>query len=154
MNMLLKKTFLISLAALALLMMLPEARAAVTDQDIATLNLTTGTVHQAASLDRLSMTWVLGRLALSLGVVFGLMWAALWAAKKYLPQGAKNTRGGMIEVLSNRALGQRRSLILVRTMGKTLLLGVTPGSIQTLAELEPDAEHGSWQDAALEAGLK
>lgn len=149
-----QRIILLGLGALTLLALLPEARAGVTDQDIATLNLTTSTAHQNVTLDKLSLPWVLGRMAMSLGVVFGLMWAALWAAKRYLPQGTKNPRGGMIEVLSTRPLGQRRSLMLVRTQGKTLLLGVTPGAIQTLAELEPDTEHESWQDAALEAGLK
>jgi flagellar protein FliO/FliZ len=146
--------FLLGLALLALAALAPHGAWAVTEQDLATMNVAAETTKKVATPEAgLSLSWLLARMAASLGVVFGLMWAVLWAAKKYLPQTAKGTRGGLIEVLATRPIGQRRSLMLVRTQGKTLLLGVTPSSIQTLAELEPEAEPGNWADAALEAGL-
>lgn len=144
-----------SLVTFLLLFAAPAARA-VTESDLATLALTTSTMAaKSTAPGDLSIGWLLGRMALALGIVFGLMWLVLWAAKRYLPQATgKSARGAnMIEILATRAIGQRRSLMLVRAQGKTLLLGVTPQAISTLAELESEDELTSWQDAALEAGL-
>lgn len=151
------KTF--CLLGLAVLMLVgacspAEVQAAVTKDDIATLTLdpVTTQTQKPPAADTIGIPWLVGRMALALGVVFGLMWLVLWAAKKYLPQATQKGRGGVIEILATKPLGPRRSLMLVRTHGKTLLIGVTPQSINTLTELEPETEE-SWHDAALAAGL-
>jgi flagellar biosynthetic protein FliO len=131
----------------------PRAAWALTDQDIATLQ-----IDPPRELPRNvpgnvpSLSGILARLGLALGVVFGLMGLVVWLARKYLPQAASSRRGGAIEILASRPIGARRSLMLVRTQGKTLLLGVTPQSIQALSELEDAA--ADWHEAAWQAGLE
>jgi flagellar biosynthetic protein FliO len=110
----------------------------------------------------------LGRLfvqmTVALGVVFALMAGVLWAARRWLPQvGGRSSRNNAIrgiEVLATRPIGQRRSLMLVRIADRTLLLGVTPQSIQALTEMEPEPSFADgapdparWRAAAREAGL-
>jgi flagellar biosynthetic protein FliO len=125
---------------------------ALTDADIASLSdepaaPETQRVHTNAPgpID------VLTRMSLALGVVFGLMWLVAAMARKWLPQVRRKGLGGSIEVMSTRSIGGRRSLMLVRTRERTLLLGVTPQSIQTLSEFEDEA--GDWQAAARHADL-
>lgn len=103
-----------------------------------------------AALRAPSAAGLFGRLALALGAVFGLMFAILWAAKKYLPKSTLALGGGSIEIVATRPLGQRRSLMLVRTQGRTLLLGATPSAINLISELD---ETEGWDRAAARAGL-
>jgi flagellar biosynthetic protein FliO len=90
-------------------------------------------------------------MAVAMGIVFALMGVAIWLARKCLPKGTIGRRAGGIEILVNRSIGSRRSLLLVRAGSKTLLLGVTPQSIRSLAELE---EEGAWSKAAWQSGLE
>lgn len=95
----------------------------------------------------LALLKMLGALCL----VLGLILFVAWLAKRYLPAaaGATGARGDAIRVLSTRMLGGRRSLTLVRVRGQTLLLGVTPQSINTLTEVhEIDGEWAQPADAA------
>lgn len=93
---------------------------------------------------------LVGKLTLALGVVFGLMAVVLWAARRYMPQLAKNPRGATaIEILATRPLGARRSLILVRARDKTVLLGVTAQNIQLLTEVDQDP--ALWQEMVASA---
>lgn len=132
-------------------------RAAVSDQDVAALSAQAdekgGAPESKLRDDGPSLGALAARMAVALGVVFALMTGVLWVARRYMPQVAKSGRlvGSGIEVLSTRSLGQRRSLILVRARDKTLLLGVTPQTISTLAEL--GEEGASWQEVAFQSGL-
>ena len=99
-----------------------------------------------------SLGGMLGRLIIALGVVFALMAGVLWAARRWLPRSVQPGRGGQIEVLATRSIGSRRNLILVRALGKTVLLGVTPQSIQTLTDFIDD-EPVTWAAAADAAGI-
>jgi flagellar biosynthetic protein FliO len=133
-----------------------DARGA-TDADIARMGGTEATRGTSASADPALTTGAPGlgatvvRVFIALGVVFGLMTAILWAAKRWLPRSMQTQlRGGAIDILATRPLGQRRSLVLVKAREKTLLLGITPQAIQCLAELEDETV---WSEAADAVGL-
>lgn len=127
----------------------PTVALALTDEDIASLayaDPATTAGSAATNSGGPELLGILGRMGLALGIVFGLMWLVMWAARRYMPQVTQSRRGGAIEVLGSRSIGARRSLMLVRAQGRTLLLGVTPQSIQTLAELDDAGQ--DWQRAA------
>lgn len=119
---------------------------AITDQDIALMGedqATTATVanRSGAAPD---MAGLVGRTVAALGAVLGLMAAAVWAARRWMPQVARPGGRQSIEILGQRMIGGRRSLMLVRVNSRTLLLGATPQSIQTLSEF--DAEPADWNE--------
>ncbi len=67
----------------------------------------------------------------ALGVVFGLLGAvALWARRRAAP-------ARRLDVVETTALGQGRSVAVVRAGSKRLLVGVTGASITALAQLDP-----------------
>ena len=88
-------------------------------------------------MEDVSVVALLGRLAVSLGVVFALM--AL--AGKVLRRRGLGTRGtgatSRIEVLARQGLGRTASVQLVRIGGRTLVLGVTESSVSILSEADP-----------------
>lgn len=102
--------------------------------------------------DENSLAHMTARMLLALSVVLALMGVAVWIMRRAAPRVAVAARPGGIDVLSTRALGQRRSLMLVRARGKVLLLGVTPHRIDCLSEIEE--EETGWNAAAAAAGLE
>jgi flagellar biosynthetic protein FliO len=134
----------------------PRQAVAVTDQEIAEMNMQEGRVEDGRDQpstvdDQQGISSLIGRLAVSLGVVFGLIALVMWIARRYLPQAAKGRRAGSIEILATRPLGARKHLMLVRVRDRTVLLGVTAQSIQMLTEM--DQEPASWDETATDAGM-
>ena len=84
-----------------------------------------------------SVVSLLGRLVVSLAVVFGLMALAARALKKRGLGSSGSTPGARIEVLARQAVGRTSSVQLVRVAGRTLVLGVTEQSVQVLGEADP-----------------
>lgn len=88
-------------------------------------------------MEDVSVVALLGRLAVSLAVVFALM--AL--AGKMLRRRGMGTKGtgatSRIEVLARQGLGRTSSVQLVRVGGKTLVLGVTETTVSVLGEADP-----------------
>ena len=88
-------------------------------------------------MEDVSVVALLGRLAVSLGVVFALM--AL--AGRVLRRRGLGTKGtgatSRIEVLARQGLGRTASVQLVRIGGKTLVLGVTETQVSVLGEADP-----------------
>ncbi|QOC21195.1 flagellar biosynthetic protein FliO [Wenzhouxiangella sp. AB-CW3] len=87
----------------------------------------------------------LGRTALGLLLVLGLVFALAWAARRSGLAGL-STRGndGPIRLLAQRSLGARERLVLVEVDGRKMLLGVVPGRISRLDEAgidKPFSEH-------------
>jgi flagellar protein FliO/FliZ len=79
----------------------------------------------------------------ALGIVVGLMLGLAWLWKKYAPRNATAAaRNDVIRVVGSKILGGRRSLLLVRVRGQTLLLGVTPQRINCLTEIHE--VEGDW----------
>ncbi len=68
-------------------------------------------------------------------ILFLAYWAARWVGRGQLAAGA----GRMVEVLDRVPLGQEKQLLVVKTAGKVLLLGVTAHCIEKLEELDPGA---------------
>lgn len=88
-------------------------------------------------MEDVSVVALLGRLAVSLGVVFALM----AVAGKVLRRRGAATRGttptSRIEVLARQGLSRNSSVQLVRVGGRTLVLGVTESSVAVLGEADP-----------------
>lgn len=122
----------------------------ISDADILTLGQASApqdrTVTPPASTGAL-----LARLTLSLAAVFGLIFLVTWLAKKYLPAQVVAGRKSPIEVISTRAIAPRKSLVLVRVYEKTVLLAMTPQSLQFLTDI--DHGRGGWEEAAVNSGM-
>ena len=88
-------------------------------------------------MEDVSLLALLGRLAISLGVVFALM----AVAGKVLRRRGLGTRGttatSRIEVIARQGLGRSSSVQLVRVGGRTLVLGVTDTHVSVLGEADP-----------------
>ena len=84
------------------------------------------------------MVALLARLAISLAVVFGLMWfAGRLLRKRSLGSSKGSTATSRIEVLARQGMGRTSSVQLVRVGGRTLVLGVTEQQISVLGEADP-----------------
>jgi flagellar protein FliO/FliZ len=88
-------------------------------------------------VEDVSVVALLGRLAVSLAVVFALM----AVAGRLLRRRGLGTRGttatSRIEVLARQGLGRTSSVQLVRVAGRTLVLGVTETNVSVLGEADP-----------------
>ena len=84
------------------------------------------------------MAALLGRLAVSLAVVFGLM---VLAGRVLRRRGLGSATGtgatSRIEVLARQGLRRTSSVQLVRVGGRTLVLGVTDAAVSVLGEADP-----------------
>jgi flagellar protein FliO/FliZ len=92
-----------------------------------------------------SIFLLLLRVAVSLGVVIGLMWLAATTLRRTgmgngMGMGGTGLRrrSSPIEVVARQGVGRRASVALVRTAGRGLVLGVTDNQITVLAETEPE----------------
>jgi len=84
------------------------------------------------------------RMVAALLFVLGVIALGAWLLKRYAPGAAARgaAKGDVIRIVATRLLGGRRSLMLVRVRGQTLLLGVTPQSIHCLTEIQE--VEGEW----------
>ena len=80
---------------------------------------------------------MLGRLLVSLVVVFGLMALAARVLRRRGLTSGGSSATTRIEVLARQGLGRTSSVQLVRVAGRTLVLGVTEQSVQVLGEADP-----------------
>ena len=105
-------------------------------QDLIQQGEKTGTESPDESAAPGSFLLLLKMLA-ALCLVLGLILLVAFLARRYMP-GASRGAGGRsdaIHVIATKMLGGRRSLMLIRVRGQTLLLGLTPPSIQSLTEI-------------------
>ena len=94
-------------------------------------------------------------MVMGLVVVIALILGLAWVLKKYgrLPH---NNQVDM-KVLGGLSLGTREKAILIEVENKRILVGVTPGHIQTLHVLDDStrvASHGSSQDSVTEGSFE
>jgi flagellar biosynthetic protein FliO len=100
----------------------------------------TGTLFPSATagappMATLSAGGMLLRVGLGLALVLGLLGGVLMLYRK-ATRGRPGLRGdATIEIVSQRSLGQRTTLAVVRVAGEMLLLGITQQQINTLAHL-------------------
>jgi len=78
------------------------------------------------------MSWSLG-----LVIVLAVFFLCIWGLRKTAGFGSVNHAGKM-RVLGGVALGMREKIVLLQVGKKQLVLGVTPGRIETLHVLEGD----------------
>jgi flagellar protein FliO/FliZ len=97
------------------------------------LVLAQSTVAAPAGPDLMPSLWrMFGALAVVLGLLAGLAWL--------LRRGVLARRGtGLLGVESALALGERRSLVIVTVENRRLLLGVSPGGVSLVTELQRPA---------------
>ena len=88
-------------------------------------------------MEDVSVVTLLGRLLVSLVVVFGLMAAGARILRRRGLGSTGSSPAARIEVLARQGLGRSSSVQLVRVAGRTLVLGVTESSVQVLGEADP-----------------
>ena len=102
-------------------------------------------------MEDVSVVALLGRLLVSLAIVFALMALAARVVRRRGLGSSGSTATTKIDVLARQGLGRSSSVQLVRVAGRTLVLGVTDASVQVLAEADPllvAAEQALDQDTA------
>ena len=76
----------------------------------------------------------IGRTLAALCVVLALLAGLAWMLRR----GMLTRRNGQtLSVETALALGERRSLVIVTVEGRRLLLGMTPGQVSLVTELQP-----------------
>lgn len=70
-------------------------------------------------------------------VVLALLAATLWILKRGL--GRTKTGGALMSVEASLPLGDRRSLVVVNVEGRRLMIGLAPGQVRMVTELERGA---------------
>lgn len=86
----------------------------------------------------ISMASVILKLGLGLGVVVLLVWGSVAVLRKSSIGKQFSANTGRIRVIERSYLGPKKSICLVRIGKRALALGVTEGSITTLAELDDE----------------
>jgi flagellar biogenesis protein FliO len=76
----------------------------------------------------------------SLAVVLGLFFLVVWLARRNGPKGAMLLPAEVLEVLGRAPLTSRNQMHVVRFGNKLLLLSISPGGAEPLAEIEDPAE--------------
>jgi flagellar protein FliO/FliZ len=102
----------------------------------AALILTAGSAN-AADAANPSLLPSLAQALFGLALVLGLIWLAAWAMKRIAPAGAGSS--ALLKTVAATAVGQRERVVLVEVQDTWLVLGVAPGSVNTLHVL-PKAE--------------
>jgi flagellar biosynthetic protein FliO len=90
------------------------------------------------------------KMVVALAFIVGLIYAIVYVLKRLLP-GAMRSGGERVEmqVLSQLNVGSRQRIAVIRVQDRTLVVGITEGSINTLADLTPELAPGlSPQEAA------
>jgi flagellar biosynthetic protein FliO len=86
------------------------------------------------------MGWVLFQTMLSLAAVLALMVGVVYAMKRWLFGTQTNQQSSIpIDVLGYRVLQPKRSVYVVKVLGKTIVVGVSEAGMQTLCEIDEDA---------------
>jgi len=78
------------------------------------------------------------KMVVALACIVGLIYGVVFIMKRLLPNATR--AGGSridLQMLSQLSVGSRQRVCVLRVQDRTLVLGVTEGSITTLAELSP-----------------
>jgi flagellar protein FliO/FliZ len=87
------------------------------------------TARAVSSVD--VMSWGIGLL-----IVLGVFFLCVWGLRKAAGFSGGTPYAGKMRVLGGVALGMREKVVLLQVGAKQLVLGVTPGRIETLHVLE------------------
>lgn len=91
----------------------------------------------AAAAEEVSASGSLLRMVLGLGVVLGLMVLIAWLMKRFTP-GLKQQ--SVVRIVGGVSVGSRERVVVVEVADRWLVLGVAPGQVTQLANLEPGQE--------------
>lgn len=94
--------------------------------------------HSSASKPLATVSW--GTTMFSLAVITGLIVLCVWVMKKIQPHKAQSLSTDIMEVLGQRPLDTRQQIYLIRCGSRILVVGVSPGGMSTLAEINDPAE--------------
>ena len=83
---------------------------------------------------------------LSVAIVLAVLGALVWLARRGT-FGRLRGKGRPIVVETAVPIGERRSLIIVAVEGRRLLLGLTPGQVSLVTELQTSASFQQQLDA-------
>jgi flagellar protein FliO/FliZ len=87
-----------------------------------------------------ALAWYFLKLVILLPVVGGMAFGCLWLYRKYQPGMLAGQQNRSLKLLEALPMGTFGKLAVVEFEGKKLLLSVTRGQIQKLAESDPN--HG------------
>lgn len=85
------------------------------------------------------MFWYFVKLAVMLPMVAGLAFGALWLWRRYQPGMMQGNANRAVRVVEALPMGTFGKLAVVEFHGKTLLLSVTRGRIERIAEADDRA---------------
>lgn len=91
----------------------------------------------------------LGRLALTLVLVIGLIWGTMWLARKFMKGRWAGRQDAAVRIIDRVHLAPKKSIDIVAIGGRVLVLGVTDTTVGLLTELQP----GDLPGLAAEPGL-
>jgi len=77
-------------------------------------------------------------MVVALACVVGLIYGVVFVLKRLLPVASRASAERIdLQVLAQLGMGSRQRVAVIRAQDKILLIGITEGSINTLAELTP-----------------
>ncbi len=158
-----KKTIILGLLLVAVLVILlvitrvsgiktalPTADSSVYAAD--TVNIAQTAVSDGAdAVEKESMLWPLLKLLGALTLVIGSIYGFLYLLKKMM--GSKlssNREHRFLEVLETTYIAQKKSVALIRVADRSVLVGVTEGTITPLTELDKDETAQMMRDLTTE----
>lgn len=100
-------------------------------------------LHAVEQTSQISQTLSAGyflKLGLALLLVLAMFMAFAWVMRKF--NGYQTTAKGELQVVTGLNLGTREKLVVVQVGDEQLLLGVTPGKISRLHQLEQNISTG------------
>jgi flagellar protein FliO/FliZ len=72
----------------------------------------------------------------ALAVILGLLFAAAWFLKRFLPRSAPGLAdASAIKIIASRYLGPKSSIMIVDIVGKALVIGVSTNNVSLITEL-------------------
>jgi flagellar biosynthetic protein FliO len=76
------------------------------------------------------------KMVVALACIVGLIFGVVYVLKRLLPGSLRSASDRIdMQILGQISLGSRQRVCALRVQGRTLLVGITEGSINTLAEL-------------------
>ncbi|WP_334107100.1 flagellar biosynthetic protein FliO [Methylobacillus sp.] len=93
--------------------------------------------YAAAEVAEVSASGSLLRMVLGLGLVLAVMMAIAWLMKRMTPGLRQQS---VVRIVGGVSVGHREKVVVVEVAGRWLVLGVAPGQVTSLADLEPGEE--------------
>jgi len=102
--------------------------------------------------DGTSMTWPLVKLVFALGIVIIAIYGFLFLLRRMMGQKMSGNRSRrLIEVIETAHIAQKKSVSVIRFHDRAILIGICDGSMQRLAELDPDESAAALAEAETES---